>query len=82
MPTLASSMEQRVRNLEDLCELITKEIVEQNKSMIEMNKNLINEIKCLREAYVKQDVSGGFSVLYDREILNCNSFFFFFLLKI
>jgi hypothetical protein len=50
-------MEQRVRNLEDLCELITKEIVEQNKSMIEMNKNLINEIKCLREAYVKQDVS-------------------------
>lgn len=49
-----------MRNLEDLCELITKEIVEQNKSMIEMNKNLINEIKCLREAYVKQDVSGGF----------------------
>lgn len=56
-------MEQRVRNLEDLCELITKEIVEQNKSMIEMNKNLINEIKCLREAYVKQDVSDFFCCL-------------------
>jgi t-SNARE complex subunit (syntaxin) len=50
-------MEQRVRNLEDLCELITKQVVEQNKNMIEINKNLINEIKCLREAYVKQDVS-------------------------
>ena len=50
-------MEQRVRNLEDLCELITKQVVEQNKNMIEINKNLLNEIKCLREAYVKQDVS-------------------------
>lgn len=49
-------MEDRVKNLENLCELITKEIVEQNKSMIEMNKNLINEIKCLRESFVKQDV--------------------------
>ena len=50
-------MEERVKNLEDLCEMITKEIVTQNKSMIEMNKNLINEIKCLRETFVKQDVS-------------------------
>jgi hypothetical protein len=48
-------MEQRLKNLEDVCELITKEIVEQSKSMIEMNKSLISEIRCLREAYVKQD---------------------------
>ena len=48
-------MEQRLKNLEDVCELITKEIVEQSKNMIEMNKSLINEIRCLREAYVKQD---------------------------
>jgi E3 SUMO-protein ligase RanBP2 len=48
-------MEQRIKNLEDLCELITKEIVEQNKNVIEMNKNLITEIRSLREAYVKQD---------------------------
>lgn len=50
-------MEQRLKNLEDLSELITKEIVQQNKSMIEMNKNLLSEIKSMREAYVKQDVS-------------------------
>lgn len=48
-------MEQRVKNLEVVCELITKEIVEQNKQMIEMNKSLLNEIRSLREAYVKQD---------------------------
>jgi hypothetical protein len=48
-------MEQRIKNLEDVCELITKEIVEQSKAMIEMNKSLIAEIRCLREAYVKQD---------------------------
>ncbi|CAF0732609.1 unnamed protein product [Brachionus calyciflorus] len=48
-------MDQRIKNLEDLCELITKEVVDQNKSMIDMNKNLINEIRALREAYVKQD---------------------------
>jgi t-SNARE complex subunit (syntaxin) len=50
-------METRVKNLEDLCELITKEIVEQNKNMIEINKNLITEMRALREAFVKQDVS-------------------------
>ena len=50
-------MEQRLKNLEDLSELITKEIVQQNKSMIDINKNLLSEIKALREAYVKQDVS-------------------------
>ncbi len=50
-------MEQRLKNLEDLSELITKEIVQQNKSMIEMNKNLLNEIKNLRETYAKQDVN-------------------------
>jgi hypothetical protein len=48
-------MEQRLKNLEDLCELLTKESVEQSKMMIEMNKNLINEIRCLRESVVKQD---------------------------
>ena len=49
-------MEQRLKNLEDLSELITKEIVQQNKSMIEMNKNLLSEIKAMRETYAKQDV--------------------------
>lgn len=49
-------MEHRIKNLEDLCELITKEVVDQNKNMIDMNKNLISEIRALREAYVKQDV--------------------------
>jgi hypothetical protein len=48
-------MEQRVKNVEDLCELITKEIVEQNKTLIYMNKSLISEIRSLREAYVRQD---------------------------
>jgi hypothetical protein len=50
-------MEQRLKSLEDLCELITKEIVQQNKNIIEVNKNLITEIRSLREVYVKQDVS-------------------------
>ena len=50
-------MEQRLKSLEDLCELITKEIVQQNKNIIEVNKNLISEIRSLREVYVKQDVS-------------------------
>ncbi len=50
-------MDQRLKNLEDLSELITKEIVQQNKSMIDMNKNLLSEIRSLREAFVKQDVS-------------------------
>ena len=50
-------MDQRLKNLEDLSELITKEVVQQNKSMIDMNKNLLFEIKSLREAFVKQDVS-------------------------
>ena len=49
-------MEQRLKNLEDLSELITKEIVQQNKSMIEMNKKLLSEIKAMRETYAKQDV--------------------------
>jgi hypothetical protein len=49
-------MENRVKNLEDLCELITKQVVETNKQMVEMNKNLINEIRFLREAYSKQNV--------------------------
>lgn len=49
-------MDQRLKSLEDLCELITKEIVQQNKNMIEVNKSLLSEIKSLREAYVKQDV--------------------------
>jgi uncharacterized Rmd1/YagE family protein len=31
-------MEQRLKSLEDLCELITKEIVQQNKNIIEVNK--------------------------------------------
>jgi len=48
-------MEQRLKTLEDLCELITKEVVHQNKNMIEINKNLLSEIKSLREAYIKQD---------------------------
>jgi len=48
-------MDQRLKNLEDLSELITKEIVQQNKTMIDMNKNLLCEIKSLREAFVKQD---------------------------
>lgn len=50
-------MEQRLKTLEDLCELITKEVVHQNKNMIEINKNLLSEIKSLREAYIKQDVN-------------------------
>lgn len=48
-------MDQRLKNLEDLSELLTKEMVQQSKSMIEINKNLLSEIKSLREAYVKQD---------------------------
>lgn len=48
-------MDQRLKNLEDLSELLTKEMVQQNKSMIETNKNLLVEIKSLREAFVKQD---------------------------
>jgi hypothetical protein len=50
-------MEQRLKNLEDLSELLTKQMVNQSKSMIEVNKNLLGEIKSLREAYVKQNVS-------------------------
>lgn len=50
-------MEQRVLNLEELCELITKQVVDQNKNMIEVNQNLITEIRSLRAAFVKQDVS-------------------------
>lgn len=50
-------MDQRLKNLEDLNELIIKEIVQQNRNTIEMNKNLLFEIKSLREAYIKQDVS-------------------------
>ena len=46
-------MEQRLKNLEDLSELLTKEMVQ---SMIETNKNLLIEIKSLRDAFVKQDV--------------------------
>ena len=50
-------MEQRVQNLEELCELITKQVVEQNKNIIDVNQNLITEIRSLRSAFVKQDVS-------------------------
>ena len=52
-------MEQRLKNLEDLSELITKEIVQQNKSMIEMNKNLLSEIKAMRDAGYDADFSVG-----------------------
>ena len=48
-------MEQRLKTLEDLCGMITKEVVDQNKNMMEMNKNLLNEIRYLRESFVKQD---------------------------
>jgi predicted RNA-binding protein with EMAP domain len=48
-------MEQRIQNLEELCELITKQVVEQNKNLVEINQNLINEIRSLKAAYVKQD---------------------------
>lgn len=48
-------MDQRLKNLEDLSELLTKEMVQQNKCMIETNKNLLVEIKSLRESFVKQD---------------------------
>ena len=53
-------MEQRIQNLEELCELITKQVVEQNKNIIDVNQNLINEIRSLRAAFVKQDVSFSF----------------------
>lgn len=49
-------MEQRLKNLEDLSELLTKQMVNQSKSMIDVNKNLLGEIKSLREAYAKQNV--------------------------
>ena len=49
-------MEQRLKNLEDLCELITKEVVQQNRTMLEINASLIGEIQSLREAQDKQEV--------------------------
>ena len=55
-------MEQRVQNLEELCELITKQVVEQNKNIIDVNQNLITEIRSLRAAFVKQDVSELFGL--------------------
>ena len=46
-------MEQRLKNLENLSELLTKEMVQ---STIEANKNLLIEIKSLRDSFVKQNV--------------------------
>jgi hypothetical protein len=50
-------MEQRVTLLEDLIELITKQMVDQNKKLIETNINLLTEIRLLRDVYSKQDVN-------------------------
>ena len=54
-------MEQRVTNLESLCELLGKQVLEQNNNLITMNRNLISEIKGLRDAYLKQNVSYFYS---------------------
>jgi hypothetical protein len=70
-------MEQRLKSLEDLCELVTKEIVQQNKNMIEVNKSLLSEIKSLREAYVKQDVSCLGIIFFIFNIFNLFSCFFY-----
>lgn len=49
-------MEKRVENLEELSELLTRQLVDYNKNLIQINQNLIHEIRSLREAYSKQDV--------------------------
>jgi E3 SUMO-protein ligase RanBP2 len=66
------AMEQRIKNLEDLCELITKEIVDLNKNMIDMNKNLLSEIKCLRELCVQQESNYNETVRALRKIYEQN----------
>ena len=66
-------MEQRLKTLEDVCELITKEVVEQSKNMIEMNKNLISEIRNLRNDFVKQDKDfEEFKTLLQKIISKCH----------
>lgn len=49
-------METRVKVLEELCEIVAKQSLEQNNRMMEINKNLLNEIRFLRESLEKKDV--------------------------
>ncbi len=50
-------MEAKLKTLEELCELMTIQIVTQNQSFINANCNLINEIRSLKDVIKKQDVS-------------------------
>jgi hypothetical protein len=50
-------MDAKIKTLEELCELITIQIVTQNQNFINTNVNLINEIKSLKDIIKKQDVS-------------------------
>lgn len=43
-------------SLEELCEIISKQVIEQNKSIVDVNQNLLSEIRNLREIIAKQDV--------------------------
>lgn len=53
-----------MENLEELSELLTRQLVDYNKNLIQINQNLIHEIRSLREAYSKQDVSYFLSFLF------------------
>ena len=50
-------MEDRIKVLEELCEMLAKQSIEQNNRIMEINRNLINEIKYLRESIEKKDVN-------------------------
>ncbi len=64
-------MDSKLKTLEELCELMTIQIVTQNQSFINANCNLINEIRSLKDIIKKQDVSGeDGSVIFSYQNLN------------
>lgn len=61
-------MENRVKVLEDLCEMLAKQSIEQNNRIMEINKNLLAEIRYLRETFEKKDVRNTLLFNYQRFI--------------
>lgn len=53
-------MDQRVNTLEELCSLISNQVMDQNKSLIKVNQNLIDELRQLKDVLSKQDVRKPF----------------------